>query len=50
LDNGGEYTSSEFIKYLASEGIERQLTIPRRPEQNGIAERMNQILTKRAAV
>jgi len=25
--NGGEYTSSEFKEYLASEGIEHQLTI-----------------------
>jgi len=26
-DNEGEYTSSEFKEYLASEGIEHQLTI-----------------------
>ena len=40
-DNGGEYTSSEFKGYLASEGIEHQLTISGRPEQNRVAERMN---------
>jgi len=47
LDNRGEYTSSEFKKYLASEGIEHQLSILGWPEQNGVAERMNQTLTER---
>jgi len=28
-DNGGEYTFSEFKEYLASEGIEHQLSIPK---------------------
>jgi len=40
-DNGGEYTSKEFKDYLASKGIKHQLSIPGRPEQNGVAERMN---------
>ena len=47
-DNGGEYTSSEFKEFLASEGIEHQLTIPGRPKQNGVVECMNRILTERA--
>lgn len=43
-DNGGEYTSKEFDEYLAKHGIKRRLTIPGTPEQNGVAERMNQTL------
>lgn len=43
-DNGGEYTSKEFNMYLANHGIKHQLTIPGTPEQNGVAERMNQTL------
>ena len=38
-DNGGEYISSEFTKYLETEGIHHNLTIPKTPEQNGVAER-----------
>ena len=46
--NGGEYTSMKFKEYLASEGIKYQLSISGQSEQNGVAERMNQILTERA--
>jgi transposase InsO family protein len=34
LDNGGEYTSKEFV----SVGIKRELTTPYSPQQNGVAE------------
>jgi len=47
-DNRGEYTSKEFKDYLASKGIKHQLSIPGRPEQNGVAEHMNWTLTERA--
>ena len=43
-DNGGEYTSTEFVDYLRSEGIRHELTVPKTPEQNGVAERMNRTL------
>ena len=43
-DNGGEYTSNAFVQYLTSKGIQHQFTIPRTPEQNGIAESMNRTL------
>ncbi|GBL79311.1 Retrovirus-related Pol polyprotein from transposon TNT 1-94 [Araneus ventricosus] len=46
-DNYGEYRSSDFNKYLAKLGIQRQLTIPESPQQNGVSERMNQILMNR---
>jgi len=47
-DNGGKYTSSKFNQYLASEGIENQLTIPGQSKQNGVVKRMNWTLTERA--
>ena len=40
-DNGGEYTSKEFSNYLKEKGIQQQLSVPRTPQQNGVAERMN---------
>jgi transposase InsO family protein len=43
-DNGGEYTSAEFKNYLRTEGIRHELTVPKTPEQNGVAERMNRTL------
>ena len=45
-DNGGEYTSTEFERYLKKEGIEHQYIIPKMPEQNGVSERMNRALVK----
>ena len=42
LDNGGEYTSKDFNEYCIEEGIQRQLTVPYIPDQNGVAERKNQ--------
>ena len=40
-DNGGKYTSKNFEEYLKKEGIRHECTIPKTPEQNGIAERLN---------
>jgi hypothetical protein len=40
-DNGGEYTSKEFIAFFKSTGIRRELTVPHNPQQNGVAERKN---------
>ena len=45
-DNGGEYTSNEFVKYLKAEGVRHELTIPKTPEQNGVAERLNRTLVE----
>ena len=45
-DNGGEYTSTEFGKYLTQEGIKHELTIPHTPQQNGAAERLNRTLVE----
>jgi transposase InsO family protein len=40
-DNGGEYTSKEFISFCIEVGIKRELTVPYNPQQNGVAERKN---------
>ena len=45
-DNGGEYTSTSFEKYLKDEGIRHEVTVPKTPGQNGRAERMNRTLVE----
>ena len=43
-DNGGEYTSKEFEQYLKKQGTQHGLTVPKMPQQNGVAEHMNRTL------
>ena len=43
-DNGGEFVSGQFVKYLQSEGVRHELTVPKTPQQNGVAERLNRTL------
>ena len=43
-DRGGEFMSDEFTAFLEDQGITRELSAPRTPQQNGVAERMNQTL------
>jgi transposase InsO family protein len=40
-DDGGEYTSKEFIAFCKSTWIRTELTVPHNPQQNGVAERKN---------
>jgi hypothetical protein len=40
-DNGGEYTSKEFVKFCKDVEIKRELTTPYNPQQNGVVERKN---------
>ncbi|UYV78617.1 hypothetical protein LAZ67_16002180 [Cordylochernes scorpioides] len=47
-DNGKEYCNSEFDWLLIKNGIRRQLSVPRTPQQNGVSERMNQTLLNTA--
>ena len=47
-DNGGEYSSKEFDDFLTSKGIAKQRSIPRTPQQNGVAERMNRTIQETA--
>lgn len=47
-DNGGEYEDIGFKKFCYESGIMFEMTVPGTPQQNGIAERMNRTLTKKA--
>jgi transposase InsO family protein len=40
-DNGGEFTSKEFMDYCNNRGIKRQFSIARTPQQNGVVEKKN---------
>ena len=40
-DRGGEFTSKAFMEYCATDGVQRQLTAPYSPQQNGVVERRN---------
>ena len=48
LDNGGKYIDGGFNEYCATHGIRMEKTIPRTPQQNGVAECMNRTLNERA--
>jgi transposase InsO family protein len=43
-DNGGEYTSKEFVNFYKDVGIKRELTTPYNPQQNGVAKRKNRTI------
>ena len=47
-DNGGEYTAKVFEQYLVEHGIKHEYTVPKTPEQNGVAERMNRTIVEMA--
>ena len=47
-DNGGDFYGNEFEDFCKKCGIERQNNTPYTPQQNGVAERMNRTLTKKA--
>jgi transposase InsO family protein len=40
-DNGGEYTSKEFMNFCKDVDIKRELTTSYNPQQNGLAKRKN---------
>ena len=48
LDNGGEYTCTEFNAFCKEAGIKRELTVPYNPQQNGFAERKNRTIVEAA--
>ena len=45
-DNGGEYTAKRFQEYIKAEGVRHELTLPKTPQQNGVAERLNRTLVE----
>ncbi|CAI7747244.1 unnamed protein product [Closterium sp. NIES-54] len=47
-DNGGEFIGADFEAVLKKKGIQHQLTVPYKPQQNGVAERFNQTLQEGA--
>ena len=47
-DNGLEFCSKEFNEFCKDNGIARHHTVRNTPQQNGVAERMNQTLLERA--
>jgi hypothetical protein len=40
-DHGGEINSASFLEYCRGQGVQRQLTVPYSPQQNGVVERRN---------
>jgi transposase InsO family protein len=44
LDNGGEYTSKEFVNFCRYVGIKRELTTPYNPQKNSVVEGKNKTI------
>ena len=47
-DNGGEFTSKKFMDYCSNHGIERQFSVTRTPQHNGVVERKIRTVHKMA--
>jgi transposase InsO family protein len=47
-DNGGDFTSKKFMDYCSSNGIKKQFSVARTPQQNGVVERKNMIVHEMA--
>jgi transposase InsO family protein len=47
-ENGGEFESLQFEDFCKEAGIKRQLTVPYKPQQNGIAKRKNRTICEAA--
>ncbi|KAA0066128.1 copia protein [Cucumis melo var. makuwa] len=47
-DRGGDFTSNEFKKICAENGIRQPMTVPFTPQQNGVVERKNQTILNMA--
>lgn len=41
-DRGGEFMARAFVEHCAEHGVQRHLTAPYTPQQNGVVERRNQ--------
>nr|GEW86277.1 hypothetical protein [Tanacetum cinerariifolium] len=47
-DNGTEFKNNDLNQFYGMKGIKREFSVPRTPQQNGIAERKNRTLIKAA--
>jgi hypothetical protein len=47
-DNGGEFTSKEFMDYYNIHGIKRKFSVARAPQQNGVVKRKNKTIQEMA--
>nr|GEV65174.1 putative ribonuclease H-like domain-containing protein [Tanacetum cinerariifolium] len=47
-DNGTEFKNNDLNKFYGMKGIKREFSVPRTPQQNGIAERKNRTLIEAA--
>jgi hypothetical protein len=47
-DNGGEFTSKEFMDYCRNHGIKRQFSIASTPQHNGVVETKNKTVQEMA--
>nr|GEU51807.1 putative ribonuclease H-like domain-containing protein [Tanacetum cinerariifolium] len=47
-DNGTEFKNNDLNQFYGMKGIKREFSVPRTPQQNGIAERKNKTLIKAA--
>ena len=47
-DNGGEFTSKEFMDFCRKHGIKRKFSVARTPQQNGVVERKNKTIQEMA--
>nr|GEV95888.1 putative ribonuclease H-like domain-containing protein [Tanacetum cinerariifolium] len=47
-DNGTEFKNSDLNQFCGIKGIKREFSVPRTPQQNGIAERKNRTLIEAA--
>jgi transposase InsO family protein len=43
-DNGGEFTSKEFMDCCSNHGTKRKFSVARIPQQNGVVERKNKTI------
>jgi transposase InsO family protein len=41
FDNGGEFTSKEFMEYCSRHRIKKKFFVARTPQHNGVVERKN---------
>nr|GFC46328.1 putative ribonuclease H-like domain-containing protein [Tanacetum cinerariifolium] len=47
-DNGTEFKNSDLNQFCGLKGIKREFSVPRTPQQNGIAKKKNRTLIKAA--